>query len=215
MWGAPTWIVRPWARMDAVEVCQIKVAQRAGVGSGHLSQIMSGQRSPPPGVRERLHVVLFQRTQTERVMPAEVKVLGWRKGERRGGWCRAPVALGAQRRIPPSALGKAAWAGIGGARRRVGLLRYADGSGVDYRLFLVFKALCFAQKTERWSAPGAGPHGRQCIIGLPCLVQVCRLLRLRTRTLPAHVWVLFLLPNTADGQLLHSGETAPADLPGH
>ena len=34
----PTWIVRPWARMDALEVCQIKVAQRAGVGSCHLSQ---------------------------------------------------------------------------------------------------------------------------------------------------------------------------------
>ena len=33
---------------------------------------------------KRLHGVLFQATKAERVMPAEVKVLGWRKGERSG-----------------------------------------------------------------------------------------------------------------------------------
>ncbi len=78
--GVPTWFVRPWARMDALEVWQIKVAQRAGVSFGHLSQIMNGSRNPPPGMLKKLHGVLFQGTATERVLPAEVKVPGWRKG---------------------------------------------------------------------------------------------------------------------------------------
>ena len=73
-----------WDRMNAHDVSQNEVARRAGISSGHLSQIMSGQRSPSPGVLKRLHGVLFQRTQAERVMPAEVKVLGWSKGERSG-----------------------------------------------------------------------------------------------------------------------------------
>ena len=73
-----------WERMNAHDISQNEVARRAGISSGLLSQIMSGQRSPSPGVLKRLHGVLFQRTQTERVMPAEVKVLGWRKGERSG-----------------------------------------------------------------------------------------------------------------------------------
>jgi len=73
-----------WERMNAHDISQNEVARRAGISSGHLSQIMTGQRSPSPGVLKRLHGVLFQRTQAERVMPAELKVLGWRKGERSG-----------------------------------------------------------------------------------------------------------------------------------
>ena len=73
-----------WDRMNAHGISQNEVARRAGISSGHLSQIMSGSRNPSPGVLKRLHGVLFQRTQAERVMPAEVKVLGWRKGERSG-----------------------------------------------------------------------------------------------------------------------------------
>ena len=73
-----------WERMNAHGISQNEVARRAGVSSGHLSQIMNGQRNPSPGMLKKLHGVLFQRTQAERVMPAEVKVLGWRKGERRG-----------------------------------------------------------------------------------------------------------------------------------
>ena len=73
-----------WDRMNALGISQNEVARRAGVSSGHLSQIMNGSRSPSPGVLKKLHGVLFQRTETERVMPAEVKVLGWRKGERSG-----------------------------------------------------------------------------------------------------------------------------------
>ncbi len=73
-----------WERMDAHGISQNEVARRAGISSSHLSQIMNGQRSLSPGVLKKLHGVLFQRTPAERVMPAEVKVLGWRKGERSG-----------------------------------------------------------------------------------------------------------------------------------
>ena len=45
---------------------------------------MNGRNSPSPVVLKKLHGVLFQPTKAERVMPAEVKVLGWRKGERSG-----------------------------------------------------------------------------------------------------------------------------------
>ncbi len=74
-----------WDRMDVLGVSQNEVARRAGIGSSHLSQIMCGKASPSPGVLKSLHGVLFRRTKAEeRVMPAEVKVLGWSKGERSG-----------------------------------------------------------------------------------------------------------------------------------
>ncbi len=74
-----------WERMDFLGISQNELARRTGVSAGHLSLIMSGRRSPSPDTLKRLHGVLFQRTgAVERVMPAEVKVLGWRKGERRG-----------------------------------------------------------------------------------------------------------------------------------
>ena len=73
-----------WDRMNAHGISQNEVARRAGISSSHLSQIMNGRASPSPGVLKELHGVLFQRTNQERVMPAEVKVLGWRKGERSG-----------------------------------------------------------------------------------------------------------------------------------
>ena len=76
--------VAVWERMNAHDISQNKVARRAGVSSGYLSQIMNGSRSPSPGVLQRLHGVLFQRTQAQRMMPVEVKVLGWQKGERSG-----------------------------------------------------------------------------------------------------------------------------------
>ena len=72
-------------RMDAHGVSQNEVARRAGVSSSHLSQIMNGRTNPSPGVLKKLHGILFKRSKDEeRVMPAEVKVLGWRKGVRRG-----------------------------------------------------------------------------------------------------------------------------------
>ena len=74
-----------WNRMNAHEISQNEVARRVGISSAHLSNIISGKANPSPGVLKRLHAVLFQRSKSEeRVMPAEVKVLGWRKGERSG-----------------------------------------------------------------------------------------------------------------------------------
>ena len=73
-----------WGRMDAHGISQNEVARRAGISSAYLSQIMNGKSTPSAGVLKRLHGVLFQQTREEWVMPAEVKVLGWRKGERRG-----------------------------------------------------------------------------------------------------------------------------------
>ena len=72
-----------WDRMDLLGISQNEVARRAGVSSSHLSQVMAGRATPSPGLLKKLHGVLYQRAE-ERVMPAEVKVLGWRKGERRG-----------------------------------------------------------------------------------------------------------------------------------
>ena len=76
-----------WERMNAHGFSQNEVARRAGISSANLSQIMNGRNgrnNPSPVVLKKLHGVLFQPTKAERVMPAEVKVLGWRKGERSG-----------------------------------------------------------------------------------------------------------------------------------
>ncbi|MDE2861224.1 MAG: helix-turn-helix domain-containing protein [Chloroflexota bacterium] len=74
-----------WEQMDALNVSQNEVARRAGISSGHLSQIMNGQRSPSAVVIRKLHGALFRRSQDpQRVMPVAMKVLGWKKGERSG-----------------------------------------------------------------------------------------------------------------------------------
>ena len=87
------------------------------------------RNNPSPVVLKKLHGVLFQPTKAERVMPAEVKVLGWRKGERSGMVVRgaggpgrgaksgggsigsAAGCPGARRRSSPTARGTTAWAG--------------------------------------------------------------------------------------------------------
>ena len=74
-----------FARLNAHGISQNEAARRAGISSGHLSQIVNGQRDPSPGVLKKLHGALFRPTRSEaRVVPAEVEVLGWRKGGRRG-----------------------------------------------------------------------------------------------------------------------------------
>ncbi len=74
-----------WDRMKELDVSQNEVARRAGISSGHLSQIMNGQRSPSAVVLRKLHGALFQRTKAdERVMPVALRVLGWKKGDRSG-----------------------------------------------------------------------------------------------------------------------------------
>ena len=96
-----------WARMNAHGVSQNEVARRAGISRGHLSLIMAGNRAPLPGVLKRLHDVFYRRApQEEGGMPAEVQVVGWRKGERSGMVVRgagAPSADGTVRvggRVP-------------------------------------------------------------------------------------------------------------------
>ena len=73
-----------WDRMNAHGFSQNEVARRAGISSSNLSQIMNGRNNLSPDVLKRLHGVLFQPTKAEPVMPTEVRVLGWRKGERSG-----------------------------------------------------------------------------------------------------------------------------------
>ena len=100
-----------WDRMNAHGFSQNEVARRAGISSSNLSQIMNGRNNLSPDVLKRLHGVLFQPTKAERVMPAEVKVLGWRKGERHGMVVRGAGCPGARRRSSPTAPGTTAWAG--------------------------------------------------------------------------------------------------------
>ena len=73
-----------WDRMEAHGLSQNEVARLAGISTGHLSQIMNGQRTPSGDVLRRLHGVLFQPTASELVVPAEVKVMAWKKGGRNG-----------------------------------------------------------------------------------------------------------------------------------
>ncbi len=73
-----------WDRMEAHGYSQNETARRAGISSALMSQIMNGQRTPSGDVLRRLHEVLFQPTAAELVVPAEVKVLAWKKGSRNG-----------------------------------------------------------------------------------------------------------------------------------
>ncbi len=73
-----------WDRMEAHGYSQNQVARLAGISTGHLSLIMNGQRTPSGDVLRRLHEVLFRPTAAELVVPAEVKVLAWKKGKRNG-----------------------------------------------------------------------------------------------------------------------------------
>ena len=62
-----------WDRMDAHGLSQNEVARLAGISSGHLSQIMNGQRTPSGRVLVKLHRVLFQ--------PDPSRVGGSRRGQ--------------------------------------------------------------------------------------------------------------------------------------
>ena len=73
-----------WERMDAHGISQNEAARRAGISSGMLSQVMNGNRKPSGDVLRRLHGVLFAPSPGELVAPVELKVLGWKKGERNG-----------------------------------------------------------------------------------------------------------------------------------
>ena len=73
-----------WERMDAHHISQNETARRAGISSGMLSLVMNGQRKPSGDVLRRLHQVLFRPTAAELVAPVELKVMGWKKDDRKG-----------------------------------------------------------------------------------------------------------------------------------
>ena len=110
-----------WDRMNAHGFSQNEVARRAGISSSNLSQIMNGRNNLSPDVLKRLHGVLFQPTKAERVMPAEVKVLGWRKGERSGMVVRGAKSGGGTVRVG----GRVPW----GAKAEFAYRAGYDGAG--------------------------------------------------------------------------------------
>ena len=116
-----------WDRMDAHGFSQNEVARLAGISSGHLSQIMNGQRNPSGEVLRRLHGVLFRPSAAELVVPAEVKVMGWKKGGRNGV-------------VVPGAGGPGSGSTVGGGTVRIGghvpwgaEVEYAYCAGYDSR----------------------------------------------------------------------------------
>ena len=117
-----------WGRMDVHGFSQNEVARRAGISSAHLSQIMNGKSSPSAGVLKRLHGVLFQRSKAEeRVVPAEVKVMAWKKGGRNGVVVRGAGGPGAGSKIDAGTVrigGRVPW----GAE-----VEYAYRAGYDSR----------------------------------------------------------------------------------
>ena len=140
-----------WDRMNAHGFSQNEVARRAGISSAHLSQIMNGKSTPSAGVLKGLHGVLFQQTKAERVMPAELKVLGWRKGERHGMVVHGAGGPGRSGKLGGPAVrvgGRVPWGAkaeyayrvrrqgpvVGDARHRAGLLRHAEAAGDGSRL---------------------------------------------------------------------------------
>ena len=84
-----------WDRMDAHGFGQNEVARLAGISSGHLSQIMNEQRNASGKVLAKLHGVLFRPSAAELVVPAEVKVMAWKKGSRNGVVVRGAGGPGA------------------------------------------------------------------------------------------------------------------------
>lgn len=47
-----------WELLNRLNMSQNELARRAGIRSGYMSQVMSGQRFASPGVRQRLMNVL-------------------------------------------------------------------------------------------------------------------------------------------------------------
>ena len=73
-----------WERMEAHGYSQNRTARLAGISTGHLSQIMNGQRNASGKVLAKLHAVLFAPTAQELVAPVELKVMAWKKGGKSG-----------------------------------------------------------------------------------------------------------------------------------
>ena len=117
-----------WDRMDAHELSQNETARLAGISSGHLSQIMNGQRNPSGEVLRKLHGVLFRPTAAELVVPAEVKVMAWKKGGRNGVVVRGAGGPGAGGNQPGGGTVR-----IGGRVPWGAKVEYAYRAGYDSR----------------------------------------------------------------------------------
>ncbi len=117
-----------WDRMDAHGYSQNETARLAGISSGHLSQIMNGQRNPSGEVLRKLHGVLFQPSAAELVVPAEVKVMAWKKGGRNGVVVRGAGGPGASGNNPGGGTVR-----IGGRVPWGAEVEYAYRAGYDSR----------------------------------------------------------------------------------
>ena len=116
-----------WDRMEAHGYSQNEVGRLAGISSAHLSNIMNGKAVPSGKVLEKLHGVLFQPTAAELVVPAEVKVMAWKKGGRNGVVVRGAGGPGAGNRVDGGTIrigGRVPW----GAE-----VEYAYRAGYDSR----------------------------------------------------------------------------------
>ena len=115
---------------------------------------MNGQRNPSGEVLAKLHGVLFRPSAAELVVPAEVKVMAWKKGGRNGVVVRGAGGPGAGGNQPGGGTvrigGRVPWGaeveyayragydspgpGVGDPRRgRAGLRRDADQAGAERR----------------------------------------------------------------------------------
>ncbi len=117
-----------WDRMDAHGYSQNRVARLAGISTGHLSLIMNGQRTPSGDVLRRLHEVLFRPTAAELVAPVELKVMGWKKDDRKGVVVKGAGGPGAGGRNPGGGTVR-----IGGRVPWGAEVEYAYTSGYDSR----------------------------------------------------------------------------------
>ncbi len=117
-----------WDRMDAHGFSQNRVARLAGISTGHLSLIMNGQRTPSGDVLRRLHEVLFAPTQAELVAPVELKVMGWKKDDRKGVVVKGVGGPGAGGNKPAGGTVR-----IGGRVPWGAEVEYAYTSGYDRR----------------------------------------------------------------------------------
>ena len=117
-----------WDRMEAHGISQNEAARRAGISYAHLSNIMNGKATPSGKVLKKLHGVLFQPTAAELVVPAEVKVMAWKKGARNGVVVRGAGGPGADGQNPGGGTVR-----IGGRVPWGAEVEYAYRAGYDSR----------------------------------------------------------------------------------
>ena len=89
---------------------------------------MNGHRTPSGDVLRRLHEVLFKPTAAELVVPAEVKVMAWKKGGRNGVVVRGAGGPGAGGQNPGGGTVR-----IGGRVPWGAEVEYAYRAGYDSR----------------------------------------------------------------------------------